>query len=94
MISGMVWRVSKPSSHPFNKCIIFLFPTRAGDDRGDVCVPASFIRGGRGERGERGPMVESVPMRDGRMHLSTCMNTKIKFGETFFGGELNLAKWV
>ena len=54
MISGMLWRVSKPSSHPFNICIIFLFPTRTGDDRGDdrgdVCVATSFksfICGGR-----------------------------------------------
>ena len=45
MISGMLWRVSKPSSHPFNICIIFLFPTRTGDDRGDVCAAFALQRG-------------------------------------------------
>ena len=58
MISRIHARVSsKPSSIHSNRSFIFLFPTgcdacddRTGDDRGDVCVATSSIRGGRGLR--------------------------------------------
>ena len=63
MISGMLWRVSKPSSHPFNICIIFLFPTRTGDDRGDVCVATSF---------------KSLPTRTGDDRGDVCVATSFK----------------